>query len=132
MQREMEKHIQILGVLYIVVSVMGLMTGIIALIVLAGVGAASGDPGALAFLSGLGLIIALFMGVLSLPGLLGGYGLIRRYPWSRLLVTILNVLNLFNFPLGTALGIYGLWVLAQQESAAILERRRTAPYRGQA
>ena len=44
--------------------------------------------------------------------LVSGYGLLTRRPWGRVLAIIAAVLALIKFPLGTALGIYTLWVLA--------------------
>jgi uncharacterized membrane protein (DUF2068 family) len=43
--------------------------------------------------------------------LVSGYGLLTRKPWGRVLAIIAAVLALIKFPLGTALGIYTLWVL---------------------
>jgi hypothetical protein len=36
------------------------------------------------------------------------------------------VLNVFAVPLGTAVGIYSLWVLLQNETEALFERGRAA------
>jgi hypothetical protein len=44
--------------------------------------------------------------------LVAGYGLLNRRPWGRIVAIIAAVLALIKFPLGTALGIYTLWVLA--------------------
>jgi hypothetical protein len=44
--------------------------------------------------------------------LLSGYSLLTRRPWGRVLAIIAAILALIKFPLGTALGIYTLWVLA--------------------
>jgi ABC-type glycerol-3-phosphate transport system permease component len=49
---------------------------------------------------------------------LAGYSLLNRKPWGRMLAIVLAVLALFKFPVGTALGIYTLWVLAPMNSAA--------------
>ena len=40
----------------------------------------------------------------------------QREPWARMLAIVLGVLNLFDLPFGTALGIYTLWVLLPAES----------------
>ncbi len=45
-----------------------------------------------------------------------GYALLTRRSWGRTLAIVAGVLALFKFPLGTALGIYTLWVLAPGES----------------
>jgi hypothetical protein len=44
--------------------------------------------------------------------ILVGYSLLTRKPWGRVLAIIAGILALLKFPLGTALGIYTLWVLA--------------------
>ena len=45
-----------------------------------------------------------------------GFSLLRRKPWGRTLAIILGILVLIRIPLGTALGIYTLWVLAPSAS----------------
>ncbi len=44
--------------------------------------------------------------------LLTGYALLTRQPWGRVLAIVFGILALIHLPLGTALGIYTLWVLA--------------------
>jgi hypothetical protein len=41
-----------------------------------------------------------------------GFSLLQRKQWGRTLAIVVSILALFRFPLGTALGIYTLWVLA--------------------
>jgi hypothetical protein len=47
---------------------------------------------------------------------LTGYALMTRQPWGRILAIVFSIFALFHFPLGTALGIYTLWVLAPRLS----------------
>jgi len=54
--------------------------------------------------------------VLGLPGIIGGWALITERRWGRPLVLVLGVLNLFNLPIGTAVGIYTLWALLSDAS----------------
>lgn len=63
-------------------------------------------------LAGIGLLLC----AISAVGLLAGWGLLTWKDWARILAIILGVLNLINFPFGTALGIYTLWVLLPAES----------------
>jgi hypothetical protein len=65
-----------------------------------------------------GTFAALFVALLSIPGLIAGYGLLKFRPWARMLTIVLAVFELFRFPLGTILGIYSLWVLLSSEGAA--------------
>ena len=48
--------------------------------------------------------------------LLTGYALLTRQPWGRVLAIVFGILALIHLPLGTALGIYTLWVLAPTAS----------------
>jgi hypothetical protein len=50
-----------------------------------------------------------------------GYSLLTRRPWGRVLGIVVAILSLLKFPLGTALGIYTLWVLAPAASGAEYE-----------
>jgi hypothetical protein len=67
-----------------------------------------------------GLITSLGVGVLVLGvvGLAAGWGLWQREPWARIVALILGVIALIHFPVGTALGIYTLWVLLPNDAAA--------------
>jgi len=70
---------------------------------------------ALAYVGPLFSIVAVF---LFLPGLIGGIGLLRLQPWARILIIILSALEVLNFPIGTVLGGFGLWVLLDREAKA--------------
>lgn len=73
----------------------------------------TGMPGFfMPFLGGLGLGILLLAGAEYGAGI----GLLTIQPWARLLAIVTGVIELISFPLGTALGIYSLWVLLPQVS----------------
>ena len=123
--RDMRKHLTILAALYIGFSFVLAMIGLISLIVLPTVGVFSDDPDALPILSTVGVALAAFFLVLAVPGIVGGVGLLKRWPWSRILVLILAAIHILNLPIGTALGIYTIWVLVQDETELLFERRST-------
>jgi len=54
--------------------------------------------------------------VKAVAGFFAGWGLLQREPWARVVALILGFLSLFNVPIGTALGIYTLWVLLPTQS----------------
>ena len=121
----MRDHVRILAYLHIVFGALGIVAAVIVLFVFGGiagiVGASNpGDPEAwhvaMPILGIVGLAISVFVLLLSLPGIIAGFGLLRFRPWARLLTIILSALNLLSIPIGTALGIYGLWVLLQPET----------------
>jgi hypothetical protein len=110
------RHIDIAGYLHIGYGVLILLGAVICFVVIVGGGLLSGDAEAIGITAGVGTAIAVFLAILALPSLIGGYGLIRRRPWSRVLVIVLSVLHLFSFPIGTAVGGYSLWVLFQDKA----------------
>lgn len=71
---------------------------------------------ALTVLSVIAVVVAAIILVLSIPGIVAGYGLLRYQNWARILTMVLAVVDLFNIPVGTAVGIYSLWVLTQSET----------------
>jgi len=117
----MQKHIQLLGVLYIVYHAIGLIFAWLIWGVLSGIGMMSGDPQAASILTLVGTVIAMLLFALSAPGVIGGVGILKGWWWSRYLVMILGGLNLIHIPLGTILGIYTFWVLMQDEAIAFFE-----------
>ena len=54
--------------------------------------------------------------LLSAPGLVTGVGLLYFKPWARIVGIVLSAISLLGFPVGTAIGIYGLWVLLSRET----------------
>ena len=125
----MATHLRVLGWLYLVTGGLFLLGGLVLASALTGTGLIAGDLGLLALLGGLGTFLGILMAALGLPGLLLGYGLLQRRSWARVLGLILGFLNLLNFPVGTLLGAYTLWVLFQPESQALLEGERVAALR---
>lgn len=117
-QQQVEAHVTILGWLHIVGHCFFLLIGVFIFVLLNTIGVVSGDRQALAILSVVGTGVGLLISVLALPGIVAGYGLLRHKPWGRILAIIVGILSLANFPLGTAVGVYTLWVLLQDEAAA--------------
>jgi hypothetical protein len=64
--------------------------------------------------------VALGIGVFG--ALFTGYALLTRQPWGRVVALVFGVLALLHPVVGTALGIYTLWVLAPSESGASYDR----------
>ena len=56
----------------------------------------------------LGFVTVLY-GLLSLPSLVAGYGMLKRRSWSRVAGIVASVLSALSFPFGTALCVYSLW-----------------------
>ena len=114
-ERDWETHIDLLAWLYILGSSILLVLGFLGLVFLAGIGVATGDPTAMPILTIVGSVGALFYTVLAVPGLVAGFGLLKRKSWARVLTLVVGFFNLLSFPLGTAVGIYSFWVLLQTD-----------------
>ena len=127
----METHVKVVGVLNIVSGALGLMAGLVLMVIFGGVTGlitAGGDADAMvaAPIVGLtGLTIVVLIVAVSLPSVIIGYGLYQLRPWSRLPGIVLSIISLLFVPLGTALGIYGLWVLFSKDGQRILEPQVT-------
>ena len=117
----MDKHLNLVGILYIAFGIMGLLSSILVFVLIAGGGFLSGDEEAM-FITGIvATVLSLIIFVFSIPGIIGGYGLMKRKNWARFLVLILGVFNLLNVPFGTMLGVYTLWALLQDETIKLFE-----------
>ena len=113
------KHITILGVLYIGLSLVSLAIAVSLFLLLSGIGLAVDDQIALQVLLTVGTVMLCVLSVTSLPSLFAGIGLLMHRKWGRILALILAVFKLFNIPIGTAVGVYAFWALMHDEAEAI-------------
>lgn len=123
----MEKHINIVGILHIIMGALGILTGFLIYTILHLIGDFSDDAQANMVLSIVANVLAAIMIICSIPGIIGGIGVMKRKPWGRILIMIISILNLVNFPFGTALGVYSIWALVQPEITAEFERKPQQP-----
>ena len=112
----MEQHIRIVAVLYIVLGILGALLGLGLFAIVFGAGAASGDKEAMLITGTVGAVLAGLFLVLSIPSIIAGVGLQRRKSWARILAIVIAIINLFNIPVGTAIGAYALWALLNEQS----------------
>ena len=70
-------------------------------------------------LTAIALPLAFLFVLSAVLDIVGGIGILKRKNWARYLVMVHSVLDLFNFPIGTAFGIYCIWVLAKDETARL-------------
>ena len=131
MQGHVATHIRIMAILHIVMGGLGVLAGVALLALfggLAGIVGASTHNGdglvAIPILGSIGGILFVVLAALSLPGLMVGIGLLQLAPWSRIGGIVLSAFHLFNVPIGTALGIYGLWALLSPEGESLFRTRQ--------
>jgi hypothetical protein len=120
----MRQHLEVVAWLYIGMGLLGVIAAFVVFGSLGLAGVLTGDMEAASILVVVGVFSAGIVALLSAPSILGGWGLLRRKPWARILVLILSFFNLFGFPVGTLVGGYAIWVLMSDEAKAILEGRR--------
>ena len=123
-QSRLERHLRTLGILWISAGVLFLVPSVALMAVGSLVHIALPGPEALARTLGpmvLYLVGSTFL-LLAAGGICVGWGLIEHQSWARIAAIILGILALFHPPLGTALGIYTLWVLLAHESGSEYER----------
>ncbi|HVO81829.1 MAG TPA: hypothetical protein VMT28_13925 [Terriglobales bacterium] len=125
-QSRLCRHLRTVGTLWIVVGALWLVPSIVFL-ALGGI-AHLAIPGTNAVAHYLGPFVLMLIGwgflIVGAGGICVGWGLIQHQPWARITAIILGVLAIFHPPIGTALGIYTLWVLLADEGG--LEYRRMA------
>ena len=116
----MDKHTRILGYLFMVYSALAFVFFLSLLLLVAGimslVSIHDGSAIPLFLTGGIGLVLMTIVTIATLPGFLAGYGLLNNKSWGRPLGIIMGVIYLLEPPFGTALGVYALWVLLNDES----------------
>lgn len=119
-KNRVQEHVRLLGILWMAYTSLFVVGGII-LIVIANTLFArfsqAGPPPEVTswlrpFLTAIGCLILAKAGA----GLIAGLGLLQREPWGRTLALVVGFISLFNIPIGTALGVYTLWVLLPARS----------------
>lgn len=126
----MADHVRILAILNIAFGALGLLAAVVVLLIFGGIAgiisASTIDPNAgiaIPILGVLGAGLVVLLLVVSLPGIVTGIGLVKFQPWARMVAIVLSALNIMNIPIGTALGVYGLWVLLQPETERLFGAR---------
>lgn len=121
-----ERHIQTVGILWLVYAGIGLLGYLVALPFLAGMfGAFGHHMGPFGPMGGnfpfvrmpfLLPFISFFIIVRAALQIIAGIGLLHRAPWGRIMAVVVSFLSVLKIPLGTALAIYTLWVLLPASS----------------
>jgi hypothetical protein len=124
----MEKHIDVIGALWIVWGAIGVIFGLFILGILFGISFIP-DMGyeAPVILRTVGLGVGLFFVVLSAPEVIAGIGLLKRQEWGRVLVLVEAFLNLIVIPFGTILGIYSIVILLNDETVQLFRKEYQKP-----
>jgi hypothetical protein len=117
----MKKHIELVGILQIVYHSVAIIWAALVMIILAGGGLFAEDRIPMAVMLVVAMVILALVIVFSIPGIIGGWALLKMKPWGRILALVMGFLSLLEIPLGTALGIYTIWALMNDETIRLFE-----------
>ena len=123
----MEQHVKVLSVLFVILGILGIVVAVAFMALGAGTAAtilAQDDSNeakvGAAWAGGCITFIAALFGIMAIPSIIAGWGLSQRKSWARILTIILAILSLPQFPVGTAIGVYALVILFNDETKRIL------------
>ncbi len=118
----LDGHKKALGIIYIVMSAFTLLAALFIRAVLSIVfGFAFEDATneerqvgefVMAIASILPIILIIFN---ALPAMIAGIGLVTRQSWAPILALVVGCLMLFAVPIGTAIGIYSIWIFTEDQ-----------------
>lgn len=121
-RHRVREHVKLLGILWMAYSAMHVVGGVLVLLIAKVVvvrltGIPNGPPPELLMLmrpiiSVVGWLILAKAAV----GFIAGWGLLQREEWARVTALVIGFVALLSVPVGTALGIYTLWVLLPSQS----------------
>jgi len=86
------------------------------------------DNVALVLVPGIFMILCVIFLIFAALRFITGWGLLKLAPWGRIFALVMAFLDLLHVPLGTALGVYTLFVLLPD--AAGDEYRQMSQARG--
>jgi hypothetical protein len=120
----MTTHLRVVAVLFLVFGGLllagGLVTGVFfgGLATFAGATESIDDVGP--WVLGLtGAAFTIFLIAVAIPSIAAGWGLLKEKRWARTLGIVLAAIALVNFWVGTAFGVYALWVLLNTRTEEI-------------
>jgi uncharacterized membrane protein (DUF2068 family) len=118
----LDNHKRILGILYLIsgaLSVIGMLLLNAFFSVIFSFALNEADPEerhaiefALSIIQFVPAIVIIFF---SVPTLIASYGLLTRKTWGTMFALIVGCLKLFSFPIGTAIGVYSIWIFTEEQ-----------------
>jgi len=119
----MKKHVTAVGAIQIAISSIGLIISMGAFILLSNlldfIPTNEMPSFVVKLLEYLFKVFPVFLGILSLMGVIGGIALLSYKSWGRILVIIVAAFGCLNIPIGTLIGVYSIWVLMQDDTVKL-------------
>ncbi len=116
------EHVKLVGILWMAYSALHVVGGVIVLLVSKLVIVRLGNipngppPEVMAWLPALVGAVGWLILAKAAVGFITGWGLLQREDWARVVALVMGFVALLSVPVGTALGIYTLWVLLPSQS----------------
>ena len=63
----------------------------------------------------LSILPTILIVVVAIPTLIAAYGLLSKQSWGVIFSLIVGCLKLFSFPIGTAIGVYAIWIFSEDQ-----------------
>ncbi len=115
-------HIRLVGILWMAYSALHVVGGVVLLIIAQTIFGRvihipNGPPPEITvWLRPLLTFIGWLILAKAAAGFIAGWGLLQRQDWARIVALVVGFVALLNVPIGTALGVYTLWVLLPSQS----------------
>ena len=118
-----ERHVHLLGILWLAYSAFNTLGGLLLIVLgrtffphLHEMTEVPPDV-PISFLSALLTTLGILIIAKAALGFIAGWGLLHRETWARIWILVLAFISLFlNIPIGTAIGVYTMWVLLPLQS----------------
>lgn len=123
-ESKMKKHVTVVGAIQIGFGILGLIGAVVVFFALNFArGFVENDEVGTMVLRFLSVSLPVLLIFLSTLGLVGGIGLLAFKSWARYLVIVVAALGCLNIPIGTLKGVYFLWVLLQDDTVKLFEKK---------
>lgn len=136
-EQQLRTHIPVAGWLLIANSLLGLVGSLFLFTLMVSAGSLFADLGPATndaeatriftlmttYTTFLAALISGLWVLVSIPGLIAGAGMLARQSWGRVLGIVVSVLTLLNFPIGTLIGGYALFLLFQDAASTYFGSR---------
>ena len=117
----LDTHKKILGIIYVITACFALLVAIfirafVAIIFDFASDEGGMEPGVRDFVMAIITFVPALIIVFSvIPTVIAGIGLLVRASWGPVFSLIVGILKLISFPIGTIIGIYAIWIFAEDQ-----------------
>jgi hypothetical protein len=118
----LDDHKKILGILYVITAFLTIMVMMVIRAIFTTIyafafnDAEPEEQAIFQLIMSIGAYVqVLVIGVVAVPTLIAGIGLLLRQSWAMIVSLIVACFKLFSFPIGTAIGIYAIWIYSEDQ-----------------